>query len=342
MMHPSSSLIGRARFYRSFARRYWRESAVADPVRLPARRRAADIAGGFHPLEADWYRQRRGDVRGCTRNLDREEGLRRVNEHYGYVLDDKAVFAAMAARRGLPVPPVCARAVRGVWRWETGGEAALAGSLAEHGRFVVKPTLGKKGQEVRIHTAPDAMRAAPAFDAIATPFVRQHAYAGTIFPDTLNTLRVLMVRDAAGPFIGAVTHRFGSARSGVTDNFSRDGLVAGVGLDDGTLRAGLSVGRGNALDVHRSHPGTGAAIEGVAVAHWRAVIELVDALGEAFPELVYVGWDIGVTPDGPVVIEGNSHPSLRFFQLYERLLEAPRLAAFLSGYLPVARRVAES
>jgi len=29
-------------------------------------------------------------------------------------------------------------------------------------------------------------------------------------------------------------------------------------------------------------------------------------IAKMFPELYYVGWDIGITPDGPVVIEGNT------------------------------------
>lgn len=333
-MSAVTDLAGRARFYERFTRTYWRESAG-----LPPLRRARDIAGGYHPHEADWYRQRRGHARGCTTNFDREHHLKLMNRHYGYVLDDKAVFCAMAARRDLPVPPVCARAVGGVWRWEAGGEAALDASLAEHGRFVVKPTLGKKGQEVALLASLGVMTPAPAFDAIATPFVQQHPYSGRIFPGALNTIRVLMLRDEAGPFAAAATHRFGTARSGVTDNFSRDGLVAGLDLASGVMAEGLTVGPGNALMTHARHPDTDARIEGEAVPGWNDVTRLVGELGEAFPELIYVGWDIAMTEDGPVVIEGNSHPSMRFFQLYEEVLRTPRLAAFFADYLPVDRRV---
>ena len=337
---PYPSVAARARFYKAFSRRYWRESGTADARRLPPVRRAADILSGFHPLEADWYRQLRGDTRGCTRNIDREEGLRRVNRHYGYVLDDKAVFTALAARKRVPVPALAARAVGGRWHWEEGGEACLRASLSEHGRFVVKPTLGKKGQEIAILETLGALDPAPAFDAIATPFVRQHAYAEAIFPGALNTVRVLMLRDAGGVFAAAATHRFGSAASGVTDNFSRNGVVAKVDAETGLLGRGLSIGPGNALVPRDAHPDTHQPITGIQVPRWQDVLALVQTLGRAFPELIYVGWDIAVTPSGPVVIEGNSHPSLRFFQFYDRILEEPRTAAFFADYLPVGARAA--
>jgi hypothetical protein len=329
--------VRRLRFLKRFARTYWRESRAADPHRLPAWRRAADIAAGYHPLEADWYRQLRQGAGGCVTNFDREENLRLMNRHYGYVLDDKAVFWAMA--RGLPVPPVCVRAVGGVWRWEEGGEATLAAGLSRHGRFVVKPTLGKKGADVRVLCRLDELSPAPDHDAVGTPFVRQHAYAEAIFPSALNTIRLLMLRDDEGAFAGAATHRFGSEATGVTDNFSRGGLVAGIDLQTGRLARALAVGPGNALVEHATHPDTGQRIEGVVVPGWPRLLELAAELGEAFPYLIYVGWDIAVTEGGPVVIEGNSHPSLRFFQLFERLLDRPRLRRFFARHLPVERRL---
>lgn len=335
-MCAALTLLSTTRFYKRFGPRYWIEGAGIEG--LPPWRRALDIAQGHSPREADWYRQRRGGARGCTTNLDREMGLHRVNRHYGYVLDDKAVFADLCAHRGMPTPRIAARAVDGVWRWAAGGREALGQSLRVHGRIVVKPTLGGKGAEVRVLRELAAMDPPPATDTIATPFVRQHDYAEAIFPNALNTLRVLMVRDADGPFVAAATHRFGTSGSGVTDNFSQGGLVAELDMASGRLGTALSVGPRNQLLEHGTHPDTGARIGGVVVPDWGGLRTLVDRLAEAFPELRYAGWDIAMTAEGPVVIEGNSHPSLRFFQLFEPILDRPRLAAFLAPYLPVARR----
>ena len=33
------------------------------------------------------------------------------------------------------------------------------------------------------------------------------------------------------------------------------------------------------------------------------------------PEVAYVGWDIAITPEGPVLIEGNTTPGYRYYQI---------------------------
>ena len=34
------------------------------------------------------------------------------------------------------------------------------------------------------------------------------------------------------------------------------------------------------------------------------------------PEVRYVGWDIAITPNGPVIMEGNEYPSYGLVQYY--------------------------
>ncbi len=75
--------------------------------------------------------------------------------------------------------------------------------------------------------------------------------------------------------------------------------------------------------------------------HWEEtkVIALKAHSGSA---AVFVGWDIAVTPDGPVLLEGNSYPDVDFPQRVRRidighsLLGAPLHAAMLN----LERRIA--
>ena len=327
------------RFYKNHARRFWRESRTADPKRLRVDHRLRDIARGFHPLEADWYRQLHGSTSGFISNLHREEHLRLVNRHYGYLLDNKVLFAHVMSALDLPTPAVFASFHKGSWSWIGDGRKALDDVLAAGGRFVIKPTLGKKGEAVRICRSASDMAKQRGVDAIATAFVTQADYAAKIFPKSLNTIRVLMLRDGGGQaFLAAATHRFGTLASAPVDNFSSNGIVANVHRASGRLEHAIALGEGNQVQKLCHHPETGAAIAGTQVQDWPAVQGLVERLGAAFPYLIYVGWDIAMTPDGPIVIEGNSHPSLRFFQFYGHLLDDPALNGFFARFLPHLRK----
>ena len=327
----------RLRFLKNHARRYWIESASMNGRTSGPIRRIRDILAGFDPKEADWYRQIRCDVDGVVTNCEREQHLHGLNGHYAYVLDNKAVFCALLEREKLPAPRIFACYFRDRWHWRGDDERAFREELAVIGRFVIKPALGSKGRSVQIVRSLDDVANYKGEDAILTSFVIQADYAQAIFPEALNTIRLLMLRgDDGAALAAAAIHRFGTARSVPVDNFSAGGLVAKVNLENGRLANAVSIDASNMVRHHDVHPDTQSKITEVSVPHWQAVLDLVGALGRAFPYLNYVGWDIAVTSEGPTIIEGNAHPSLRFFQLYDRLLEEPKLRPIFARYIPRA------
>ena len=54
------------------------------------------------------------------------------------------------------------------------------------------------------------------------------------------------------------------------------------------------------------HPNTGNSLVGFEVPQWNAVVELAMTAARAFDPVGFVGWDIAVTDNGPVLIEGNT------------------------------------
>lgn len=45
---------------------------------------------------------------------------------------------------------------------------------------------------------------------------------------------------------------------------------------------------------------------GFRVPYWDEAVEFVKALALVLPDTHYCGWDIAITEDGPLMIEGNS------------------------------------
>jgi Sugar-transfer associated ATP-grasp len=105
----------------------------------------------------------------------------------------------------------------------------------------------------------------------------------------------------------------------VADNFAVGGIACSVSLEGGVLGIGVfksSVNRDRSV---RTHPDSGAAIEGQSLPHWPAVKELAVAAHTAFPRMPSVGWDIAITDDGPVLLEGSGVWCVDLAQMSHRL-----------------------
>lgn len=86
------------------------------------------------------------------------------------------------------------------------------------------------------------------------------------------------------------------------DNVHMGGLCTLVDVNSGIVIS-------RALDKHFreyvNHPVTGKQIVGFSIPMWDRVRELAIQAAAITPEMRYTSWDIAVTPNGPILIEGN-------------------------------------
>lgn len=165
------------------------------------------------------------------------------------------------------------------------------------------------------------------------PLVEQAPYASTIYPHVTNTLRVLTMRDPDQnhePFIAFAIHKFGTKVSVPVDNWAKGGLSSLVNLETGELGpgAGYPDHTDGKLIWFDRHPETGAQIMGTFVPGWSALKEQLLEMLRRLKFLLYIGWDIVVTSEGPFIIEGNTAPAVTFLQVHRPLLEDPRIKRF--------------
>lgn len=128
-----------------------------------------------------------------------------------------------------------------------------------------------------------------------------HPVLQEICPDALNTLRITTVKTADGQWHLLLSYiKFGRAGLQV-DNLTAGGLFAGV--DDsgriGTLYSLMST------DELSRHPDTDAPAAGQTVPFFREARALALEASRTFGFMATVAWDVGITPTGPVIIEGN-------------------------------------
>lgn len=191
------------------------------------------------------------------------------------------------------------------------------GSLEEFEKFLagktdimVKPHSGSGGYHIykqKVADIPDLrtfyekLRADGDF---VEEVLHQHAKLNELCPACINTIRVMTANTDGNPRIFFAALRIGNGEE-MVDNFHNGGMGVAVDVETGILR-------GKSVDMAARrltrHPVTGMAFEGFALPCWQEVRTLVDKACRMQPEIRVVGWDVALTPDGPVLVEGNRRP----------------------------------
>lgn len=277
--------------------------------------------------------------------LSSTDPIQELNRGYVRPLHHKYVFQLSTQPHIDRLPALYGTVDAGKFRPTGMAEDTLPEILTREGKLVLKPMTGGKGKGVCVLHGTERTRLengtetieAPVGNLIAdldgylvTEFVRQHGYAEQIFPEATNTIRIHSIVDPNSGEISLLraSHRFGSPKSIPTDNWSRGGYVAPIDIDTG------EIGRLIVLDDPprsrpQRHPETGAQVAGVTVPYWEELCDLVREAAELHRYAPFVGWDVAVTDEGPLLVEANARPSVVGLQLTEGLYRDQRVRTLL-------------
>lgn len=161
--------------------------------------------------------------------------------------------------------------------------------------------------------------------------IEQHEALSELNPSAINTLRILTMPDVTNgkrPFIAAAVQRIGTELSGHVDNWTQGGLSAKVDIDTGKLSQAGQLPDGRTPKWFSRHPDTGALIEGARIPFWDETRTLVLEAANRLSFMEYVGWDIIISPTGPVILEGNVNSGMNVIQVHGPLLADPRVRAY--------------
>lgn len=136
--------------------------------------------------------------------------------------------------------------------------------------------------------------------------LKPHPVLAEILPDVCSTIRYMTLCTSSGvEHLGAAL-RIGSGR-GPTDNLAGGGMLAPIDLVTGIAERAILLD----MDMPQSidyHPVTQASFADMVIPDWDEVKALVERGAKAFSFLPCIGWDIGITDQGPVVVEINTRP----------------------------------
>lgn len=227
-------------------------------------------------------------------------------------------------------------------------EGGVSSILDAEGDVIIKPVTGTHGRGVyRLSREPggytingdrvseeglaDFLRRLDGF--LAVEFVENHGYADAICPTAVNTIRVIAIRgpDSHEFSVVSAVHRFGSSTTGPTDNWSGGGFAAPIDVETGEFGHLIGYTPETGLRRLERHPDTGTRVNGEYVPQWERIKATVLDVAELHREEPYVGWDVVLTDDGPVVLEGNCAPGITVQQLGSGLLENDRVREFVES-----------
>jgi hypothetical protein len=193
--------------------------------------------------------------------------------------------------------------------------------IDRHHRFILKPESKSCGRGIRIINTVSVEDAKQKLEAVYrkgdTRFVLEELVVQSeemarLHPESVNTVRFPTFRLDDRVHVFPPYLRMGQGSSFV-DNAGSGGVFGLVSLETGRVYAACDE-MGNTYEVH---PNTKEKIIGFVVPRWEEAIALAKELITVVPTVRWVGWDLALTDDGWVLIEGNERAQF-VFQIPDR------------------------
>lgn len=184
--------------------------------------------------------------------------------------------------------------------------------------IISKPAAEACGRGVEKLTVSDFPSHKALFDhlrtinsALCEECIIQHKDVAALYPLSVNTYRVVTVFTEGEAHIVYAFIRIGNGGRFV-DNINAGGMAAPVNTDTGIIEF-------PAFDkdsiYYETHPYTNCPIKGWQLPFWKESVETVLKAATVIPQVGYVGWDVAVTENGPLLIEGNPFPGHDILQM---------------------------
>lgn len=134
--------------------------------------------------------------------------------------------------------------------------------------------------------------------------IKQHPAFDAINPNCTNTIRVMTFVNDSGEveIIGRII-KFGRGKT-MVDNVDKGAMMAPID-DSGTIGP-LVKYSSSKLEYIDCHPDSNAQIAGLELPFFLEADALAREAQRHLPQLRSLGFDIAITPQGPVIIEGNA------------------------------------
>ena len=193
----------------------------------------------------------------------------------------------------------------------------LKSFLKKNKEFMIKPLDGLGGADVKKINSKDIknyneyLKYLEDNRMFLEELIVQHKKMSTLCPASVNTLRIMTFANNNKSEILFAALRVGNGINEV-DNFHKGGMGLAIDLDTGRVK-------GDAVDKDlkhfKKHPTTKVFFNNYELPYWKETKELVLKAALVNQNIKLVGWDVAITKNGPVLVEGNRRPGFDIVQV---------------------------
>ena len=193
----------------------------------------------------------------------------------------------------------------------------------EHPKLVAKPLEGTCGRGVEFLEVSENSQIVGVYEMLkkgqqylVEEYIVQHPDVSRIYPLSVNTLRLVTIRNHDQVHLVFSSMRIGNGKK--VDNLNSGGMAVIVDMQTGKISTPGADKDGKA---YYQHPMTGTELIGAQIPFYPEAVELVKKAAMTIPELGYIGWDVAITEKGPIIIEANHFPGHDIYQFQVHLGE---------------------
>lgn len=150
-------------------------------------------------------------------------------------------------------------------------------------------------------------------DYIIQERIIQHEKMSALCPSSVNTIRLQTVMDKDGNVIpfgpGVRIGRIGS----LVDNWALGGVFVGIDSETEKLKD-IGILKPKYGTKVTEHPDTHVLFKGYDIPYYKEAERMVVDLHKSMYRNHSIGWDIAITADGPIIIEGNDRWEISLIQ----------------------------
>ena len=246
---------------------------------------------------------------------------------YTCLLKDKFLFNRMLVSLGFPTPRVFVLYSGGRLHWLEGGDLSENEAIRklEGKRVFCKSILGECADGVfplriengKIYYHGEIITIPQILDLTGGSFIMQeeivqHPEMARLFPNSVNTMRIVSFHSAEGTELFCGVLRAGTGEN-TSDNWAIGGILGIINVETGALDKEFLY-KPEYGTICREHPDTGVVLGDFQVPFFHEAMDMIRELHPFFYGVKSIGWDIAITEDGPVFIEGNDNWEMNSYQ----------------------------